>query len=293
MRALLENLSSFLRPTARLASTRPIRQRRRQVQVSESQLEERRVMSTTLIVDMTAVGRPVPRPTHTQELYLNFDGKHNDGNNISAFVPVAGQDRDAAIQDILYRVSELFAPFNIQVHREFGDGAYSKSGGDTTVFVGGDFANRSTSTTGIVNKFTYASTPFAFSDTFPPPNQFGTRQQRSLRPRVRRVDAVHPGLPARADPGGNTPSQWTDVEKDFFCRAASCPRGRTRLRTGACACPAGVRRRCRTYERRQSGLHQPDVRHHHAEQLGNDHGLRRAGGCRDRCRTFEIRCLQR
>jgi hypothetical protein len=127
-------------------------------------LEDRRLMSITLptapITDMTQWARQtVPQaPTY---LLLNFDG---NGSNISAFQPQAGQDRDAAIQDIIYRVSEIYSPFNVTVERIQGSNNYPQSGGYTTVFIGGDTNNDTATSSTFGYKYNYSSTPFAYVD---------------------------------------------------------------------------------------------------------------------------------
>src|SRR5262249_3405437 len=51
---------------------------------------------------------------------------------------------DQEIQEILYRTSEIFAPFDVRVMRKFGDGQYDQgNSGNTTVFVGANSANQS------------------------------------------------------------------------------------------------------------------------------------------------------
>jgi hypothetical protein len=90
---------------------------------------------------------PHAAPTH---LYLNFDGWKNppdsatgqgEKQNIAAYNPT-DPNREWQIQDILFRVSEYFAPFNVEVSRRYGDGNYdSGSNGNTTIFIGADSWN--------------------------------------------------------------------------------------------------------------------------------------------------------
>jgi hypothetical protein len=95
------------------------------------QLEDRLVPTTILTgVDMTTMattlgGYPHSGPTH---LYLNFDG--------AAAVTPAGLS-DQTIQEILFRTSEIYSPFNVVVSRLTGSGsADSSSDGGTTIFIG-------------------------------------------------------------------------------------------------------------------------------------------------------------
>jgi hypothetical protein len=107
-------------------------------------LEQRQLMAF-IPTDMTQLAQYYNQqhvgPT---QLYLNFDGgtitdDQADGTEtVSAFTAQPGADRGKAIQDIIYRVSEVFAPFNVQVRRMYGAGNYATSGGATTVFIGAD-----------------------------------------------------------------------------------------------------------------------------------------------------------
>jgi hypothetical protein len=94
-------------------------------------------------LDMTDLARQFPSHQGPTRLYINFDGwKNRDkkGHRIEPFRATT-RSRDRDIQEILYRTSEIFAPFNVQVVRITGDGNYDKgSVGNTTVFVGGDTA---------------------------------------------------------------------------------------------------------------------------------------------------------
>ncbi len=86
------------------------------------------------------------KPNGPTQLFLNFDGftgsPEGDVKAFAAFAATPAQNgtastRDAQIQDILYRTSEVFAPFNVQVSQIFGDGVSSKAAHATTIFVGG------------------------------------------------------------------------------------------------------------------------------------------------------------
>ncbi|MCI0462386.1 MAG: hypothetical protein L0Z62_35995 [Gemmataceae bacterium] len=75
--------------------------------------------------------------------------------SISPFQSKTG-DRAGDIQEILYLTAQIFAPFNVQVRRITGDGNFSHSNGNTTIFVGRDSAASPTDSRGV--------TPFPFSD---------------------------------------------------------------------------------------------------------------------------------
>src|SRR5437868_6508099 len=81
-------------------------------------LEDRHVPSA-VITDYTQIAQMFPRHSGTTNLVLNFDGWKDEG--ISPFQTTTG-NRDRDIQDVLYRVSETFAPFDVRVLREFGNG---------------------------------------------------------------------------------------------------------------------------------------------------------------------------
>lgn len=125
----------MLKKLRKILSGRNLAKPRRFIPVVES-LEDRRVMST--ITDYTQIAQMFPRHEGPTNLYLNFDGWQDKG--ISAFQATkqsdATADREVCIQDIMFRVSEMYSPFDVQVRRIFGDGVHARSGGHTTIFIG-------------------------------------------------------------------------------------------------------------------------------------------------------------
>jgi hypothetical protein len=105
-------------------------------------LESRLVMSVT---EYSEVAQMFARHEGPTNLYLNFDGYQAE--NVLPFAVIKSDkdpttdDREIAIQEILFRTSEIFSPFDVQVRRAYGDGAHVQSGGHTTVFVGDDLDN--------------------------------------------------------------------------------------------------------------------------------------------------------
>jgi hypothetical protein len=103
------------------------------------------------------------------QLNLNFEGgtitddQAGGTRTVSAFTAQPGANRDRAIQDIVYRVSEIFAPFNVQVRRRYGAGGYSTANGDTTIFIGAEASNVQTVGKATVKTAT-AGTPWNSSD---------------------------------------------------------------------------------------------------------------------------------
>src|SRR6266700_364417 len=105
-------------------------------------LEERRLMTTWIPNDMAELAQHYPGPGFMSKLFLNFDGGTVDTPQsgikriIKPYVPPAGVDRVQAIQDIIYRTSEIFAPFNVRVQIMRGAGNYDNEYYSSTVFVG-------------------------------------------------------------------------------------------------------------------------------------------------------------
>src|SRR5262245_57163706 len=74
-------------------------------------------------------------PTH---LYLNFDGK----DDIVPYIDQSADQTAKDIEEILFKTSEVFAPFNVQVSQLTGKGNYDQgSDGNTTIFIGYDPSN--------------------------------------------------------------------------------------------------------------------------------------------------------
>src|SRR5437867_13191717 len=95
--------------------------RKTALQPSVEVLEDRQLMSIT---DMTGVAQLFPRHSGPTVLYLNFDGWASQG--VSSFQSTTG-DRTRDIHEILFRTAQIFAPFDVQVQRRYGDGSYDSS----------------------------------------------------------------------------------------------------------------------------------------------------------------------
>jgi hypothetical protein len=96
------------------------------------QLEERRVPA--IITDMTQLAQQFGRHAGPSILYLNFDG--NTAQGVSSFQSISG-DRTRDIHEVLFRTQEIFAPFDVEVRRIYGDGvADTSSNGNSTIFIG-------------------------------------------------------------------------------------------------------------------------------------------------------------
>jgi hypothetical protein len=128
-------------------------------------LEDRQLM-TAVPTELSQLALRYGRHTGTTYLYLNFDGGTIDDDQsggsktIAPYVAPAGQDRVQAIQDIIYRVSEIFSPFDVQVRIRRGAGNFSTSNGDSTIFIGDNTAN----TDGYGHNVNASSTPWDSSD---------------------------------------------------------------------------------------------------------------------------------
>jgi hypothetical protein len=157
-------------------------------------LEDRLVPAIT---DMTQLAQQFPTPSAPTHLYLNFDGFTNvpsnlapgNGNNhsVAAFT---GSNQD--IQDIIYRVSEIYAPFNVEVSRMYGNGVYDSGNGSTTIFIGADSANE-TNYNNVTVKYSHSVTPGQFADY--PTTGNNTHQPHSDPFNLAYVDPVGENLP--------------------------------------------------------------------------------------------------
>src|SRR5207249_8998458 len=90
-------------------------------------------------LDMSELASRFPAHQGPTILFINFDGWKNydeKGHTIQPFQSASGK-RNRDIQEILYRTAEIFAPFNVQVVRIYGEGKYDRTDhGNSTVFVG-------------------------------------------------------------------------------------------------------------------------------------------------------------
>jgi hypothetical protein len=179
----------------RRGALRP-RSRRRFVVGPAESLEVRKLLAVTEVSAFASTLTPkdqtnVPGEIAPSTLYLNFDGGSvpvDPVNRPTDTLPevvrpfdTEAQDnqsqRDALIQEILYEVAEIYAPFDVQVVRAYGAGTYSHGGGDTTIFIGGDDSNMLiTPIAGGFNyqKSAYSHTPPASGDNFAPGHQIDT-----------------------------------------------------------------------------------------------------------------------
>jgi hypothetical protein len=117
---------------------------------------------TASATDMTKIARQFPRHKGATWLWVNFDGWSNYAktkNSIYPFNTTTG-NRDRDIQEVLFRTQEMFAPFDVQVVRAFGNGRYDRRPlGNTTVFIGANSAHVRNG-----KKFPLAHTPGRFTD---------------------------------------------------------------------------------------------------------------------------------
>jgi hypothetical protein len=109
------------------------------------------------VTDMTGMAQLFPRHSGPTVLYLNFDGY--TANGVSSFQSTRG-NRNPDIQEILYRTSEIFSPFDVEVRRIYGNGNYdSSSNGNSTIFIGDNTNNGTGASNGA-----YAGTPWVYAD---------------------------------------------------------------------------------------------------------------------------------
>jgi len=112
-------LSKFVATVGNLRSPRrrpPARSTRLRVEA----LEDRLVATVNSMTELAQLFTPPPNET---VLAPNFDGvalPYDGPNSLTSFTSAGGTEQD--IQEILYRTSEMFAPFNVAVTRVFGQG---------------------------------------------------------------------------------------------------------------------------------------------------------------------------
>jgi hypothetical protein len=127
-------------------------------------LEYRQVLSSVPITDMTAWSQQFPTHKGPTVLYLNFDG--DSGTGTLAFTDYQNSGNTVQdIQEILFRTAEIFAPFNVEVERIYGNGSYDGSSNhNTTIFVGDNPSNLDLTQPAGKQNVVAASTPFRYTD---------------------------------------------------------------------------------------------------------------------------------
>lgn len=158
-------------------------------------LESRELMTVT---DMTQLAQLFTRHTGPTILYVNFDGY--TGQAVSPFQSTTG-NLTKDINDILYRTAEIFAPFDVQVRRIFGNGQFASSGGNSTLFIG-DMIENGTGDANTARAFVpHADHPGAY---------FGIHHQPNSDPfDLGFVDPVFMGFTRSGSP---TLASWTNLE---------------------------------------------------------------------------------
>jgi hypothetical protein len=94
--------------------------------------------------DITKLARQFPRHKDPTVLWVNFDGWRNYYGKKDSIQPFRSttSNRDRDVQLILFRTAEMYAPFDVQVIRAFGDARFDRRPlGNTTIFVGANTAN--------------------------------------------------------------------------------------------------------------------------------------------------------
>ncbi len=127
---MIRFLRRLFRTPTRLARRAPRRPGRPGVEHLETRL-------MPAVTDLTALAAQlVPTPDHPTHLYLNFDGYQDSSHTVAAYNSSA-----QTVNDVLYRVSEIFSPFNVQVSQLYGAGSFDDGNGSSTIFIGDDTAN--------------------------------------------------------------------------------------------------------------------------------------------------------
>jgi hypothetical protein len=148
LQTLLNGLFSRPRPSSPGRRRNAQRFAFRPASLGPEVLEERKLMAVAELADAALLVGHTHPGTH---LYINFDGgtapTDFSGKNFVTIRPFETEANDGAlnrgrdIEDILFQVAEVYSPFDVQVQRIYGSGAYSTDSGNTTVFVGGNEAN--------------------------------------------------------------------------------------------------------------------------------------------------------
>jgi VCBS repeat-containing protein len=160
-------------------------------------LEDRLLLASDMTQLAKSLGVHSSGPTH---LYLNFDGLFLPtilparGTNVQPYQDVQGgvDQTDQDIQEILFKTSEIYSPFDVEVSRLYGKTNADGSGdGGTTVFVGEDPTN-------VINgsKQTYSFTPANSMDD-------------ALEQNEDHVPHSNPNNVAFVDPITNAAAPWT------------------------------------------------------------------------------------
>jgi hypothetical protein len=195
-----------------------IRKSKRDFKPALEALEDRLVPAG--VTDMTALAQQmitapdsktiVSTPDAPIHLYLNFDGYQDDQH---AVVPYYGSYDQ--INDIVFRVSEIFSPFNVVVSRRDGFSNYDDANGSTTVFIGDDTHNNVTNADGSVTNLIKSRTPRGYSDH--PGEYLG--DQHFLHSNAFNLAFV--------DPVGNDGGQWSFSGTEQIVRGIAHEAGHT------------------------------------------------------------------
>ena len=114
---------------------KPNPKRRKRVLKSEI-LESRKLFAVTPypMTDMTQMAAFYGQQSG-KTLYVNFDGRNANSVDSTVVSRFTGSSQD--VHDILFRTSQIFAPFDVKVERAFGRGNQGRMGvGNSTIFVG-------------------------------------------------------------------------------------------------------------------------------------------------------------
>jgi hypothetical protein len=120
-----------------LHSRKPLTRRPSRPNLQLERLEDRLVPADYSVLPLLLGGYPHSGPTN---LALNFTG----GAYQNSYQVQPWQTARQNYDDLLFRVSELFAPFNVQVYYQPGFGTFTPGAGSTTVFVGPSIGRQNT-----------------------------------------------------------------------------------------------------------------------------------------------------
>jgi hypothetical protein len=137
------------------------------------------------MTEMHQVAEVFGAPDYPTSLFLNFDGQSSAG--VAPFESTTG-DREKDIQEILFTVSQIFAPFDVKVRRMHTNGGLYTASGATTIFIG-DKSGNSTLLEGFDSHLINRTRAYADAD-YPCPLRESTHQSNSDEYNTGYVDPI-------------------------------------------------------------------------------------------------------
>ncbi|MGI9518431.1 MAG: hypothetical protein ACR2NP_15355 [Pirellulaceae bacterium] len=172
------------------------------------------------LTSLSEVAELFDPPDHTTKLFLNFEGKTAQWDHVMAFEATT-DDRERDIQEIMFYVSQTFAPFNVSVQRFVGNSQQAESSGHTTIFIGDKLSNSVYMESDSGHSLTNYKRAYADGD-FPCLNRSVTHQPNSDDFNIGYVDPV-----SHKTANGVTIEAWDTNENDAIARSINHEAGHT------------------------------------------------------------------